>query len=132
MKGLNTFGGKMKNPFYKVGKNQLIWDGDVNPEGIAAKYVIPLGDRDKLNFTGGGFWVDENSGGADTSLWGAQTYLKHAFENKDYFLCGVSYFDYGNIKGQGDLKSTWSSKASFFGNSTTNDTFANRSLLNPY
>lgn len=123
VKGLNTFGGKMKNPFYKAGKNQLIWDGDVNPEGVAARYVIRLGDHDKLNVTGGGFWVDESSGGVDTSLWGVQTYLKHDFENNDYVLGGASYFDYGNIRGRGDLKSTWSSSASFFGNSATGSTF---------
>ena len=123
IKGLNAYGGKMKNPFYKVGKNQLIWDGDVNPEGIAARHVISLGDHDKLNFTGGGFWVDESSGGVDTSLWGAQTYLKHEFENRDYVLCGVSYFDYGNIKGRGDLKSTWNSSSSFYGNSAAGSTF---------
>ncbi|MHC4791534.1 MAG: putative porin, partial [Planctomycetota bacterium] len=123
MPGLNVYGGKMKNPFYKVGKNELIWDGDVNPEGIAAKYVIPFGKYDKLHIGGGGFWVDEDSGGVDTSLWGAQAYLNHAFENGNYLLGGVSYFDYGNIKGRGDLKSTWSSSGSFFGNSATGGTF---------
>ncbi len=34
--GLNVYLGKMKNPFYRVGKNQLIWYSDVNPEGGAA------------------------------------------------------------------------------------------------
>jgi hypothetical protein len=120
---LTLFGGKMKNPFYKVGKNELIWDGDVNPEGIAAKYVIPLGERNKLHVSAGGFWVDEDSAGVDTSLWGAQTYLKHEFKDKRYLLAGASYFDYGNIKGRGDLKSTWTSSGSFFGNTATGSVF---------
>lgn len=118
-KNLNLIGGKMKNPFYKVGKNQLIWDGDLNPEGVAAKYVVPFGDADKLYVNVGGFWVDESSGGVDTSLWAAQTYLKHIFKDKSYLLGGVSYFDYGNIKGRGDLKGTWSTASSFFGNTST-------------
>ncbi len=117
--GLNVYGGKMKNPFYKVGGNQLIWDGDLNPEGIAAKYVRPFGKNSKLYINGGGFWVDENSSGVDTSLWGIQTYIKHTMGNSDYILGGISYFDYGNIKGRGDLKSTWSSSSSFYGNTKT-------------
>jgi len=40
IKGFNFIGGKMNNPFYSVGKNQLIWDHDLTPEGLAAKYEI--------------------------------------------------------------------------------------------
>ena len=32
---LTLTAGKMKNPAYKAGKNQVIWDNDVNPEGVA-------------------------------------------------------------------------------------------------
>jgi hypothetical protein len=102
MEGLNVFGGKVKNPFYAVGKNELIWDHDLNPEGIAAKYVMPLGDKDQLYINGGGFWVDESSSGVDASLWGAQGYVKHTIGNPDYILGGVSYWDYGNIQGKTD------------------------------
>jgi len=105
MDGLNLYGGKMKNPFYKVGANQLIWDGDLNPEGIAAKYVMPLGKHDKLYINGGGFWAEESSSGIDQSLWGVQTYLKHSFENEDYLLAGASYYDYGNTKNKKTLYS---------------------------
>lgn len=100
--GLNVLGGKVKNPFYNVGNNQLIWDTDLNPEGIGVKHKITIKDSDELHLNGGGFWVDESSGGADTSLWGAQTYLKHQISNSDYVLSGASYWDYGNIKGKTD------------------------------
>ena len=103
IEGLNLYGGKMNNPYYKAGKNQLIWDGDLNPEGIAANHVIPLGDYDKLYVNGGGFWAEESSSGVDQSLWGAQTYLKHNFENKNHLIAGASYFDYGNTKSQATL-----------------------------
>jgi type II secretory pathway pseudopilin PulG len=119
MEGLNLYGGKMKNPFYKVGKTELVWDGDLNPEGIAAKYVMPLSESDNLHINGGGFWVDESSSGVDTSLWGIQTYLNHEFENKQYVLGGLSYYDYGNIKNRGSLQNTWSTGTSFFGNTAT-------------
>jgi hypothetical protein len=128
VKGLNVFGGKMKNPFYKVGKTELVWDGDLNPEGIAAKYVTPLTESDKLHINGGGFWVDESSGGVDTSLWGIQAYLNHELGSKEYILGGLSYYDYGNIKDRGNLKDTWftpwtSGDGSFFGNTATGGTF---------
>ncbi len=100
--GLNISGGKIKNPFYSAGKNQLIWDGDLNPEGIGFSHNIALNDSDKLYFTGAGLWVDESSSGVDTSLWGTQTYLKHTMENSDYVLGGAGYFDYGNIQGKTD------------------------------
>jgi type II secretory pathway pseudopilin PulG len=118
MEGLNVFGGKMKNPFYKVGKTELVWDGDLNPEGIAAKYVMPLCESDDLHINGGGFWIDEASGGVDTSLFAAQTYLKHTFEDKAYLLGGASYYDYGNIENRGSLQNTWSTGTSFLGNTT--------------
>ena len=117
--GLNVLGGKIINPFYTVGKNQLIWDTDLNPEGIAAQLSKPLSPEDRLFFNGGGFWVDESSSGADTALWGAQTYIKHELGDSGYLLGGASYWDYANIKGRTDLKSTWGSPADFFGNTSS-------------
>ncbi len=116
--GLNVLGGRIQNPFYKVGKNELIWDGDLNPEGIAGQFSRPLNDSDRLFVNGGGFWVDESSAGVDTSLWGAQTYVKHDLGNSDYLLGGASYWDYGNLQGRTDLKSTWGS-SDFFGNTSS-------------
>jgi len=102
MKGLNVLGGKIKNPFYTVGKNQLVWDSDLTPEGIAGKYVMPFSDSAALHLNGGGFWISEESSGADTSLWGAQAYIKQTIENSDYILAGASFWDYGNIQGKED------------------------------
>jgi hypothetical protein len=121
--GLNVYGGKMPNPFYNVGKAELIWDGDLNPEGIAAKYVIPFGERDALHLAGGGFWVDESSASVDTFLWGAQGYWKHTFPDERYLLGGVSYFDFGNIQDRGNLNVTWSGRNNFLGNSTRNNQY---------
>ncbi len=120
VEGLNVTGGKIENPFYKAGKNQLIWDGDLNPEGIAAQYNTPLNDTDQFFFNGGGLWVDESSSAADTSLWAAQTYWKRTIGNPDHVLAGATYYDYGNIEGRGDLRSTWlpGSPSFFFGNTT--------------
>ncbi len=37
--GLNLLGGKFKNNLYRPGKNSLIWDNDLNPEGFGASYL---------------------------------------------------------------------------------------------
>ena len=113
--GLNVTGGKIKNPFYKAGKNQLIWDGDLNPEGIAAQYSTTLNDTDQFFFNGGVLWVDESRSVADISLWAAQTYWKRTIGNPDHVLAGATYYDYGNIESRADLKSTWGT-SDFFGN----------------
>lgn len=36
--GSTVIAGKMAVPFYKPNKSPLLWDGDLNPEGIAYKY----------------------------------------------------------------------------------------------
>ena len=35
---LDLFVGKMKNPLHRAGGHHLIWDSDVNPEGLAVSY----------------------------------------------------------------------------------------------
>jgi len=100
--GLSISGGKIKNPFYAAGKNQLIWDGDLNPEGIGVSHNVVLNEFCELFFNGAGLWVDESSSGVDTSLWGVQTYIKQYMVNSDYVLAGAGYLDYGNIQGKTD------------------------------
>jgi outer membrane murein-binding lipoprotein Lpp len=125
MKGFDFIGGKMITPFYTVGKNQLIWDTDLTPEGLAAKYEIPISETLKAYLSGGGFWVEErdSTGSVDSSLWGIQGYLKNKLQNDSYILGGLSYFDYGNIKGQGDLATIWKGSAKWFGNTSSGGVF---------
>lgn len=87
--------GKMGNPFYKVGKNQLIWDGDVNPEGIAFQYET--GDLFVNGMLG---YVQENGSSSDKTLLGIQAGLAHAFEDSSKLTYGASYYDYSNVKGE--------------------------------
>jgi hypothetical protein len=123
VQGLNVYGGKMKNPFYRAGKSQLIFDSDVNPEGLAAVYESKISDCDTLRFTGGGFWVDENGGTtADPSLFGAQAMITHAMANSDKVIGGVSYYDFGGIQGYGSLRGTWGGSG-FLGNSNDGSVF---------
>ena len=37
------FGGKISQPWFKVA-DRVIWDNDINPEGVAAQYSRKFGD----------------------------------------------------------------------------------------
>ncbi|MHC4728684.1 MAG: putative porin [Planctomycetota bacterium] len=112
---LNVFMGKMKNPFYAVGKNQLIWDGDVNPEGGAASYEFVLDDATMATLVGGAFWLNERDTDADAGYFGVQGRLKHEFDGGNYLVCGVSFYDIGNI----DSKTSAGSGVALLGNTPT-------------
>lgn len=38
-------GGRMANPFWRNYSSDIVWDDDVNPEGIAEQFDLPAGDR---------------------------------------------------------------------------------------
>jgi hypothetical protein len=98
LEGWKFMAGKMANPFYQVGNNQLIWDGDLNPDGVAFAYQRKLNDSIGWFVNGGGLWVTENSADTDASLWGLQSGLKHTFQNANQLTWGAGYYKYGNIK----------------------------------
>lgn len=107
--------GKMKNPFYKPGKTELIWDGDLSPEGMAVH--IPL---HMFFFNFGYFWTEERSNAPDSTFHGAQVGLNH----KGDFLgvvFGLSYYDYLRLKGESPLFDSTDS----FGNSTVGGNYKN-------
>lgn len=116
------FAGKMPNPFYSVGGNELIWDGDVTPEGGAIKYNKVLNDSLELLFSGGGFWVEEEGSiDTDQSMWAVQGYAKYKLHDQrdTYVLAGASYYDFartGNREVIYQSDTTSSSFKNAFGN----------------
>lgn len=118
MQGLNAVAGKVSNPFYAVGENQLIWDSDLSPEGGAIGYEWTLNEQTSVHLNGGGFWVAEESASTDASLWGIQAYVKHQIGNPTYVLAGAGFFDYGNIQGHGSFAGEWDDDHDLFGNTS--------------
>jgi hypothetical protein len=55
-----TTAGKFKNPFFKPGKSELIWDSDWNPEGGAATFHHDLNNV-AVTLIGAGLWIEEHS-----------------------------------------------------------------------
>ncbi len=112
IEGLNLLGGKLKNPFEAV--SDIIWDGDVTPEGGAAKYKLALGEEWKLHLVGGAFSLEERSSDDDTLLYGAQARLQGPIGGI-VAAAGVSYYQFNNIKGFGVIDPA--NKMSSYGNS---------------
>jgi len=119
---LKVLGGKIKNPYYRPGNSDLMFDTDVNPEGIAATYKTKLGDNLDAFGAFGGYYVEERSTEADTSLWGLQAGATYHIPNmeKVYVTAGGGYFDYGNTKGRSALGTT---ADEFYGNKNTGSAY---------
>lgn len=87
---LHLVAGKTKNPFYAVGKNGLVWDGDYRPEGA------------HVSFDNGAFWAiagyhfleSDNKGGTQDveEMMGAQIGYNGKMSDNVEFKVGASYF----------------------------------------
>jgi hypothetical protein len=93
-KGLSFIAGKAALPF--VTTSQLVWDSDINPEGIS---VIQSGKLLGLDaqLVGGGFWLQEYKKEDDQGLLAAQGTLKKDTDGLDWQL-SAGYYDYQNAK----------------------------------
>ena len=97
--GLKMFGGRMAQPWTKVAESEVIWDGDINPEGIAAQYSRKFGDTNVFG-SGGAFTVKDNVTGYgpefnnDLRMYYAQLGA-NLFPGEDFKLTvGASVFHY--------------------------------------
>ena len=94
--GVNLIGGKMKKPWMQV--NQVVWDGDLNPEGFAAKLKSST-DAVTLMANGGLFWIDElSSTSEDIVLYVAQVGLEKAVADGINLQLAGSIYQYENVK----------------------------------
>ncbi len=103
--------GKMGQPWIAV--DDLVFSGDVNPEGIAANYAVK-GDSIALMLHGGGFMIEERSSDDETMLYTGQAAIKIKAGNGSITL-GSSIYAYDNVEGQRLLGP---SAASAYGNTT--------------
>ncbi len=96
VKGLSVIGGKMENPFALVG--DLVWDGDLNPEGLALKHKV-AGDGLDLLLNAGAFSVEERSATTeDALLYGGQVGVKFK-SDAAHGIVAAGYYYYDNLKG---------------------------------
>ncbi len=102
VKGLAIVGGKMKNPFYRPGDSQLVWDSDLTPEGLSVSYAHQFA-RLKLFATGVAYWIADRSGEEhDANLLGGQGGA--GLKMGDFLLVAAgALYNYTNLIGFGPL-----------------------------
>jgi hypothetical protein len=66
---LQIHAGKIPQPFVRT---ELVWDGDVSPQGVSAAYKMPLGNGASIKVTGLYFLVDESVAWANSDMIGGQ------------------------------------------------------------
>ncbi|HLF11316.1 MAG TPA: putative porin [Gammaproteobacteria bacterium] len=92
---LSVSGGKMANPFFRPGGHHLIYDSDLNPEGLALRYNFGQW------FTNvAGLWVEERGAADDSILLGGQFGYRGMLDSGARLTAGLSYYDYLETQGQ--------------------------------
>ena len=91
---LTVFGGKMKNPLFRAGGAPLVYDSDLNPEGIAFAY-----SKGAFFGTLASFSVEERSSSSDSLLTAVQLGGKIKVGDNAKLTAGVGYFGYSSTVG---------------------------------
>lgn len=108
--GLEVVAGRMPNPFWST---DLVWDADINPEGIAASYrydyneafnpfgtaaVLPLQERRRSEISGGGY--------KDSYVYAAQLGAEGRFAEDFRYKAALGYYEFTNLQSEKDIPST--------------------------
>ncbi|MCU0588423.1 MAG: putative porin [Syntrophobacteraceae bacterium] len=98
LESLNFWGGRHPSPFFHT---DLVWDHDLNFEGVAGSYTHELSDRWKLFATAGAFPLQElEFTERDKWLYGVQVGAEARPDPDVTAKVGVAYYDYVNTVGK--------------------------------
>ena len=86
--------GKIRNPQFRAGGAPLIWDSDLNPEGLALKF-----DYGHVFATVAAYSVEERNSSDDSHLYTSQVGLKWPLAKSVTLTAGGGYFGYTNTRG---------------------------------
>lgn len=100
IKNLHLIGGKMNQPWVSMG--DVIWDSDINPEGLAATYSFPMGGSTEFFGSAGHYTLQDNIDGEGTQfkhdlrLYAGQLGAKFAPTENLKVTLGGSVYGYDN------------------------------------
>lgn len=115
--GATITAGKGPKPWFRPGNYELIWDDDLNPEGLAGIYQKKF-SRLSLRAVSAALWIEERSSGLDSYLGGGQAVVTYASPcEKAFFAAEIAYYTYVNVRGY----PTFYDEARSYGNSTYAD-----------
>jgi hypothetical protein len=91
------WGGRFPNPWFYT---DMVWDPDINFDGIAVQYNYQLAQSLSLFFTGGAFPLQEvEFSGKDKWLFGGQAGFKYKGSGNLTAKLGVALYDFENTVG---------------------------------
>lgn len=95
--GFTAYAGKFPQIFQRT---DMLWDGDVSPQGVAASYAIPLG-KAKIDARGIYFVIDEAAVARDSDMLGGQLALSAPLASDFKMGLTGSYYHYrlGSVAG---------------------------------
>ena len=95
-------GGKFKFKDYLYTSTDLMWDGDINPEGASINYS---GNNDLgTSFVNGGVWVLEENSSSDADPFMYYLQLGHKFGSGNLFgTIAGTYYSFEEINKLGDI-----------------------------
>ncbi len=96
--GLAVVGGKMKLPFETADKTELLWDGDLNPEGLALRFGRSLGAKAKMFLNGGLFYVRDSDPDDESYFAGVQAGFNVKVSDDVKITVGGGYYDYSGAQ----------------------------------
>ncbi|MFH2138763.1 MAG: putative porin [Candidatus Omnitrophota bacterium] len=118
---VDVMGGKikLKNTLWLA--SDLLWDGDINPEGVFVKSNLPLDSSTEIFLNTGYFIIDEVSSGAEPSMfifqpgfiWEANESVTLKSSLNYYTFNSIEGLPYSNIVDGGGTNSTSTTPASF-------------------
>ena len=128
LQGMWLMAGKTPLPFFRPGHSQLIFDDDLNPEGISLGFKRRFGNIQPF-FSAAFLWAQEIAKAKDSFLLGIQAGVKvDILPKKLYLTIGGSYFDYTNTKGRAPYYEATKAR----GNSVFRDSKGNLSYMFDY
>ncbi|MDA8387263.1 MAG: putative porin [Nitrospiraceae bacterium] len=95
-KALNLFGGKMPQIIWVP--NQLVWDSDLEPEGLAATLNVSAAQNLGL-FLNTGFWLIPTIGNLTPTMFAIQPGVNLAVAGANVKLAGTAY-TFSDVKGK--------------------------------
>ncbi|WP_207867182.1 putative porin [Pseudomonas sp. 58(2021)] len=102
IKNLHLIAGKMNQPWVSMG--DIIWDSDINPEGLAVTYKYPVSGSTELFGSAGHYTLKDNVDGEgvqfkhDLRLYAGQLGGRFALTDSLKLTLGGSIYSYDNDK----------------------------------
>ncbi len=96
--GLTVSGGRFENPWFGT---DLVWDQDINFDGLAMSWKPELGGGTSLFFTAGAFPIEEmEMKSHDKWLFGGQVGVNYKYQDKLTATLAAAYYHFDNITGK--------------------------------